>query len=147
MSCGTTYIFIDEMKLLDRIFLFDIIKNCPLLLNIEINEEGTLLIQNLGYKIYQQWENGISFILNETYIVFVQAKKTVPEYNRTRVGLNHLAFTIPTNKMVDKIRSQLLSFQYKELYAERYLHAGGTKSYAFYFEDPDRIKVEVVSKE
>lgn len=35
----------------------------------------TLLIQNLGYKIYQQWENGISFILNETYIVFVQAKK------------------------------------------------------------------------
>lgn len=144
------------------------------MLNIEINEEGTLmketgiidhieiyvsnlektrlfwetlLIQNLGYKIYQQWENGISFILNETYIVFVQAKKTVPEYNRTRVGLNHLAFTVPTNKMVDKIRSQLLSFQYKELYAERYPHAGGTESYAFYFEDPDRIKVEVVSKE
>lgn len=139
------------------------------MLNIEINEEGTLmketgiinhieiyvsnlektrlfwetlLIQNLGYKIYQQWGNGISFILNETYIVFVQAKKIVLEYNRTRVGLNHLAFTVPTNK----IRSQLLKFKYKELYAEQYPHAGGTESYALYFEDPDRIKVEVVSK-
>lgn len=106
-----------------------------------------LLVQNLGYKIYQQWEKGISFILNGTYIVFVQSNKTTPEYNRTRVGLNHLAFTVPTNKQVDEIRSQLLTFKYKELYAKRYPHAGGTETYALYFEDPDRIKVEVVSKE
>tara|TARA_R110002124_G_scaffold80710_4_gene213444 strand:- start:1015 stop:1197 length:183 start_codon:yes stop_codon:yes gene_type:complete len=33
------------------------------------------------------------------------------------------------------------------LYQETYPHAGGEESYAVYFEDPDRIKVEIVAPE
>ncbi|SCC03134.1 VOC family protein [Weissella bombi] len=107
----------------------------------------TLLLENLNYKIYQEWPNGISYKLDETYLVFVQSNKTIPEYNRTRVGLNHLAFLVLTTKQVDKIRSQLLASNYNELYANLYPHAGGAESYALYIEDPDRIKVEIVCKQ
>lgn len=107
----------------------------------------TLLLKNLNYKIYQEWSTGISYKLDETYLVFVQSNKLTPEYNRTRVGLNYLAFLVLTNKQVDEIRAQLLAANYNELYADRYPHAGGTDSYALYFEDPDRIKVEIVCKQ
>ncbi|KRM97088.1 Glyoxalase bleomycin resistance protein dioxygenase [Liquorilactobacillus aquaticus DSM 21051] len=106
-----------------------------------------LLIDHLGYKKYQQWERGISYSKgNSPYIVFVQAakEKLLPAYNRTRVGLNHLAFSISDKKKLAQIRSELNSLGYKELYPEKYPHAGGKKHYALYFEDPDRIKVEVV---
>lgn len=106
-----------------------------------------LLLQDLGYKVYQEWRSGVSYILDKTYIVFVQSSKIDPKYDRTKVGLNHLAFMVKTNKPVDEIRSQLLAATYTELYADRYTHAGGSDSYALYFEDPDRIKVEVVSAE
>ena len=106
-----------------------------------------LLVQNFGYQVYQEWESGISYRLDETHLVFVQSLKVTPQYNRTRVGLNHLAFTVETNKQVDEIRSQLRVAGYTELYADRYPYAGGQDSYALYFEDPDRIKVEIVSIE
>ncbi|GBG93672.1 hypothetical protein LFYK43_01310 [Ligilactobacillus salitolerans] len=106
-----------------------------------------LLVQNFHYQVYQEWDTGISYRLKETYIVFVQTDKTSPAFNRTRVGLNHLAFSVPTNEAVDRIREQILTAQYPELYPSRYPHAGGPESYAFYCEDPDRIKVEVVSQQ
>lgn len=61
--------------------------------------------------------------------------------------MNHLAFRVLTNKQVDEIRVQLLAANYSELYADRYPHAGSFESYALYFEDPDRIKVEVICKQ
>jgi catechol-2,3-dioxygenase len=105
-----------------------------------------LLIENLGYSIFQEWDLGVSYIMDGTYIVFVQTDNNVLSYNRTAVGLNHMAFTAPTNREVDQIRLRLIQAGYIELYSQRYPHAGGVDSYAAYFEDPDRIKVEIVAQ-
>lgn len=104
-------------------------------------------MSQFGYKVYQQWDKGISYILNGTYLVFVQTDqdKLVFDYNRTHIGLNHLAFHVDSKQMVDGIREMVQDNKYKELYAERYPFAGGPDHYALYFEDPDRIKVEIVA--
>ena len=52
------------------------------------------LLNELGYKEYQNWEHGVSYILEGTYIVFVEVEEKflyIP-YHRCRAGLNHLAF-------------------------------------------------------
>ncbi len=33
------------------------------------------LLKQLGYKEYQSWEQGVSYILKDSYIVFVQAEE------------------------------------------------------------------------
>ena len=33
-----------------------------------------LLLQKLGYTLFQKWESGISFKLSNTYLVFVQTE-------------------------------------------------------------------------
>ena len=108
-----------------------------------------LLVSHLNYKIYQQWDKGISFILDDTYLVFVQTdqEKLAFNYNRTYIGLNHLAFYMSSKHEIDDLRQELADQPYKELYADRYPYAGGENYYALYFEDPDRIKVEVTAAE
>jgi catechol 2,3-dioxygenase-like lactoylglutathione lyase family enzyme len=64
-------------------------------------------------------------------------------YHRKRIGLNHLAFYAPSKKAVDEI--------YENLHKENKIPAlyegqpaGEDSYYAVFFEDPDRIKIEVV---
>jgi catechol 2,3-dioxygenase-like lactoylglutathione lyase family enzyme len=105
-----------------------------------------LLVDHLGYHVYQEWASGISYILDEgTYIVFVQSEKLAAPYNRTNVGLNHLAFNMIGQAAVDRLRTELDTLAYHELYAARYPFAGGPDHYALYLEDPDRIKIEIVA--
>ncbi|MFC7392642.1 VOC family protein [Scopulibacillus cellulosilyticus] len=104
-------------------------------------------LEDLGYSVFQKWENGQSWKLNETYIVFVQAEEKfldVP-YHRCRVGLNHLAFHAPSKQHVDEITSKLKAKGINILYTDKHPFAGGKGHYAVYFEDPDRIKVELVA--
>ena len=100
----------------------------------------------LGYRDYQQWNNGRSWIKELTYIVIVQTegKYLDNKYHRCHPGLNHLAFYVDKKEEVDFLTSSLRDRGVKILYEERHPHAGGQDSYAVYFEDPDRIKVEVV---
>lgn len=72
---------------------------------------------HLGYEQYQKWESGVSFKLGDTYLVFVRA---------------------------NLLRQELLSRQVPLLYADRYFNRSDSIKNALYFEDPDRIKVEVV---
>lgn len=86
---------------------------------------------------YQEWDEGFSYKDDsDTYIVFVQTSEKYLEmgYNRCRIGLNHLAFNC--ENLVKK------SVQF--LYEDRYPFAGGDKNYRLYFEDPDRIKLEII---
>lgn len=64
-------------------------------------------------------------------------------YHRKRTGLNHLAFYAETKEMVDDFyREVLTKNNIKSLYQDG---ASGDKNYySVYFEDPDRIKLEVV---
>lgn len=104
-------------------------------------------LTELGYEQYQKWDSGISWKYGETYIVFMQTKERFKDisYHRSRVGLNHLAFHAKSQKHVDEITEKLISTGINILYKEKHPLAGGPQHYAVYFEDPDRIKVELVA--
>ncbi len=107
------------------------------------------LLEELGYTIFQEWAIGRSWKLGDSYIVFVQTEKRfldVP-YHRCRVGLNHLAFHASSRQQVDDITIKLKEKGINILYLDKHPFAGGDKHYAVYFEDPDRIKVELVAQE
>ncbi|TYP72501.1 VOC family protein [Paenibacillus methanolicus] len=105
------------------------------------------LLAQLGYERYQRWTHGVSYRANDAYIVFVQAElryMDVP-YHRKRVGLNHLAFRAASREQVDALIEALHARGVTLLYAQPHPYAGGERHYAIYFEDPDRIKVEIVA--
>lgn len=108
---------------------------------------GWLLVE-LGYKEYQNWEKGISYMLDDTYIVFVQVEDRFLDipYHRCAAGLNHLAFHGGSEEFVDEITIKLREKAVKILYEDRHPYAGGPDYYAVFFEDPDRMKVEIVSE-
>jgi catechol 2,3-dioxygenase-like lactoylglutathione lyase family enzyme len=106
------------------------------------------LLLKLGYREHLSLEEGvISYILGETYIVFVQTQERFLDipYHRCRVGLNHLAFHGDGREFVDEITEELREKGVKILYKDRHPYAGGPNYYAVFFEDPDRIKVEITA--
>lgn len=105
------------------------------------------LLKELGYQLYQQWPSGMSWGLGATYIVFVQTEDAYldPPYHRCRTGLNHLAFHSGTRANVDRLTEELKQRGYRLLYKDRHPYAAGEDYYAAFFEDPDRIKVELTA--
>ena len=99
----------------------------------------------LGFELFQEWKDGFSYKKDEFYIVFVQTKEKYLNngYNRCNIGLNHLAFRCQTKDKIDQIRKNLIQRNIVLLYDDKYPYAGGAEHYAVYFEDPDRIKVEI----
>ncbi|MDD4223633.1 MAG: VOC family protein [Candidatus Cloacimonetes bacterium] len=105
------------------------------------------LLERLGYTLFQEWDAGASYILDGTYIVFVQAEQRwldIP-YHRCRAGLNHLAFCADRRDCVDELTSELRARGVTILYEDRHPFAGGDDYYAVFFEDPDRMKVEITA--
>ena len=105
------------------------------------------LLGALGYRRFQQWEEGESWRLGDTYIVLVQTPEEYldPPYHRRRTGLNHLAFHAASREQVDEITAKLRERGGMILYEDRHPYAAGPGYYALFFEDPDRIKVELVA--
>jgi len=103
----------------------------------------------LGYHVHQDWPGGRSYRLGSTYIVFVQAERRFSgfEYNRCHPGLNHLAFHAASREQVDDVTRLLMKRGAHVLYQDRHPYAGGDGCYAVYFEDPDRMKVELDAPE
>lgn len=101
-------------------------------------------LELFGYHEFQKWEHGVSYKLGDTYLVFVQAddKHLGGSYHRCKPGLNHLAFHASSRKMVDEILKALKLREINILYSYKFPN---NDSYAIYFEDPERIKVEVVA--
>lgn len=85
--------------------------------------------------------------LGGTYIVFVQTEERFlkPAFHRKRIGLNHLAFHAESREQVDYVTDLLKERGVSILYTDRHPYAGGDSHYAVFFEDPDRIKVELVA--
>ncbi|WP_066306569.1 VOC family protein [Bacillus sp. FJAT-29814] len=104
-------------------------------------------LTELGYQQYQKWDFGISWKYGETYLVFVQAEERFmdPPYHRRRVGLNHLAFHAKSRVQVDAMTEKLKEKGVRILYPDKHPYAGGEHHYAVFFEDPDRIKIELVA--
>lgn len=104
-------------------------------------------LPELGYEKYQEWDKGESYKLLETYLVFVQTEEKFLDiiFHRKRTGLNHLAFHAESQAMIDNLTHGLKDRKIKILYEDKHPFAGGKDYYAIYFEDPDRIKVELVA--
>jgi catechol 2,3-dioxygenase-like lactoylglutathione lyase family enzyme len=69
-----------------------------------------------------------------------------PNFHRKRTGLGHIAFQVGSADMVDAFVNDFLKpRQIETLYGGAQAYPDYTPDYyAVYFEDPDRIKVEVV---
>jgi catechol 2,3-dioxygenase-like lactoylglutathione lyase family enzyme len=104
-----------------------------------------LLTEKFAYSIHQNWECGVSFKLEDTYLVFVQTEPAYLEtnYHRKNTGLNHIAFHCISQQFVDELTLEIEAKNIPLLYKEKHPRAGGLDSYAVFFEDPDRIKIEV----
>jgi catechol 2,3-dioxygenase-like lactoylglutathione lyase family enzyme len=107
------------------------------------------LLSLLGYSEYQRWDKGRSWKLGPTYLVLVQVSEKHGDspYHRCKVGLNHLAFHAASREPrehVDDIASALRERGAAILYDSPLSLQDG--QYALYFEDPDRIKVELVAR-
>lgn len=103
----------------------------------------------LGYEVYQEWPEGISYKLGNTYLVLVQTEEPYLDrpYHRKGTGLNHLAFHAESRKDVDEMTDKLRERGIAILYEDKHPYASGPDYYAVFFEDPDRIKVELVAPE
>ncbi len=106
------------------------------------------LLEYLGFKeIYSDdvtlgFDNGqISFWVNKTQHKYIQNK-----YHRKNTGLNHLAFSVSSKEDVDMFYKDFLKGKnIQTLYqTPKYFPEYCDKYYAVYFEDPDRIKLEVM---
>jgi len=104
-------------------------------------------LAELGYSKYTEWKSGIGWKLGETYIDIIQVEPEHidPPYHRKRVGLNHLAFHAESREHVDELTKKLKLRGISVLYPDRHPFAGGPDSYAVFFQDPDRIKLEVAA--
>jgi catechol 2,3-dioxygenase-like lactoylglutathione lyase family enzyme len=103
------------------------------------------LLEYLEFKIIP---DGNHFDANDghSFLCFTTTKPDYrqPLFHRRRTGLNHVAFGVASRQMVDTFVEEFIKPRGIELLyagAKEYDYAEGY--YAVYFEDPDRIKVEV----
>ena len=68
-------------------------------------------------------------------------------FHRKHAGINHISFWAPTRQVVDRFYEEvLLPNKVKVLYNGPKKYADYSKGYyAVYFEDPDRIKLELLT--
>jgi catechol 2,3-dioxygenase-like lactoylglutathione lyase family enzyme len=108
---------------------------------------GELLV-HLGFAKVFETDGLVEWTKEGTRIIVAQCPKRFLSngFHRKRVGLNHIAFRASSREAVDELyRNYLVPNQIPILY-------GGAKEwmeydegyYAVYFEDPDRIKLELV---
>jgi catechol 2,3-dioxygenase-like lactoylglutathione lyase family enzyme len=104
------------------------------------------LLAELGYQPFQRWADGFSFRLGPTYLVFEQSADLIAgSHQRTRAGLNHLAFHAGDRASVDALAEAAPEHGWVALFADCYPHAGGPEHYAAYLEDADGYEVELVA--
>lgn len=101
-------------------------------------------LKELGYREFAKSTTGWSWTNDESTVFLLQAEPGYlqPPYHRKRVGLNHLAFGVSEPKDVDAMTARLKERNIPLLYGGP---RTGRTTYAVFFEDPDRIKIEVVA--
>lgn len=87
---------------------------------------------------------------DKTHIFFVKAEEKYAWYSfhRKNIWLNHFAFRVESKQQVDEIAEYLEKNNISLLYSHRSRDYSNDYTmeeyYAIFFEDPDRIKVEIV---
>lgn len=104
---------------------------------------GRLLLR-LGYAEAQRWPTGVRYDLGETYLVLDAGPDVTGPHERTRAGLNHLAFHAGSAADVDALTEASLADGWTLLFADRHPFAGGPQHRAAYLTDPAGFEVELV---
>lgn len=84
----------------------------------------------------------------DVWVIQTDGKYKVNKYNRKNTGLNHISFGVYSKEDVDTfVKEFLIPRNIKQLYeSPKEFKEYQEGYYAVYFEDPDRIKIEVVYK-
>lgn len=102
------------------------------------------LLEELGYRPFQQWDAGRSWRLGDVYLVLEQAP-VEGTHDRRRPGLSHLAFHAGDAADVARLWAAAPEHGWRRLYEDRHPHAGGPDHHAAFLEDAERFKVELVA--
>ena len=104
------------------------------------------LLRELGWAPGQHWEGGFTWTLGPTYVVFEQSKALLGDvHERTRPGLNHLAFHAGPRSTVDRLTEESAAHGWSLLIAEQHPHARRPEDFAAYLEDADGYEAELVA--
>lgn len=105
------------------------------------------LLTELGYAPFQSWERGRSWRHGSgTYVVVEQSPAlSAATHERTRPGLNHLAFRAGTASRLDALVEEAGAHGWTLLFTDRHPFAGGPDHRAAYLADEDGYEVELVS--
>lgn len=106
------------------------------------------ILEYLGYLKHQEWKNGISWKLGKTYIAFEQTDKKYQDvpYNRMRIGLNHLAFHLDSQKQLKRLVNLLKQKKIPLLYQDQQKYEYTGKNKVVHIEDPEGFELEFVVK-
>lgn len=106
------------------------------------------LLSRLGFTKVFETEGMVEWQKEGTRIIVAQSPKRFLDhgYHRKRIGLNHVAFRASSRVEVDELyRDFLLPNKIPVLYnGPKEWEGYDPGYYAVYFEDPDRIKLELV---
>jgi catechol 2,3-dioxygenase-like lactoylglutathione lyase family enzyme len=104
------------------------------------------LLEDLGYELFQCWENGRSWKMGDTYIVVEQSPALSGTiHDRLAPGLNHLAFQAGSTEKVDELVRKSLGHGWTLLFNEAHPYAGGPEHYAAYLSNVDGFEIELVA--
>ncbi|MEV8525893.1 GNAT family N-acetyltransferase [Streptomyces sp. NPDC052000] len=103
------------------------------------------LLESLGYRPYQDWQAGRSWLLGRTYVVVERSPaQTSASHERTRPGLNHLAFHVSGRAALDALVEAAPEHGWTLLFPDRHPFAGGPAHCAAYLENAAGFEVELV---
>lgn len=101
----------------------------------------------LDYKIIEQGEDYIGFSngINDFWFITTESKYVINKFHRKNVGLNHISFVLDSKEKVDEFNEKFIKKNnINTLYDSPKSFPNYSKDYyAVFFEDPDRIKIEI----
>lgn len=100
---------------------------------------GWVAHHSLDWELGRTWQHP-----SDSYIVLEQSPAVEGENNRMRAGLNHLALRVDDRSLLDRLRRESTEHGWRELFADRYPHAGGPQHTALFVENAEGFEIEVV---
>jgi catechol 2,3-dioxygenase-like lactoylglutathione lyase family enzyme len=107
-----------------------------------------VVLKQLGWRKFMIHKDVVGYTDGSVKLFLVQVERRFRKYkfHRKQVGLNHIAFRVFSEEKVDNFHKFLEKNKITVLYGgpKDYSAEYSKGYYAFFFEDPDRIKLEVV---
>ena len=113
---------------------------------VAAKREWGWLLKRLGYHLGDDWGHGQAWELGSLYVVVEAGPDVVAgRHERTRAGLNHLAFHGGSRAEVDSLVDACGEGGWTLMFPDRHPFAGGPQHYAAYLESREGFEVEIVA--